>query len=176
VLIASMVKLAGTSQRDKASDPSSVLSGMNAALFGNTQNQLLTAAYVHLDSESRVAVLGGGASANASAPRREGDRGRGKRLDAGGIRLYYLFERCSAAAVGGSVAALHRWTCGGGERLGRILWAGGAGNATTADRRGCAHRCCGPDYFYCAAVGASQDDDLTVLACDYIGVDLVAAN
>jgi phosphoserine phosphatase RsbU/P len=53
VLIASMVKLAGTSQRDKASDPSSVLTGMNAALFGNTQNQLLTAAYVHLDSESR---------------------------------------------------------------------------------------------------------------------------
>ena len=53
MLIASMVKLAGTSQRDKASDPSSVLSGMNAALFGNTQNQLLTAAYVHLDSESR---------------------------------------------------------------------------------------------------------------------------
>jgi phosphoserine phosphatase RsbU/P len=53
VLIASMVKLAGTSQRDKASDPSSVLSGPNAALFGNTQNQLLTAAYVHLDSESR---------------------------------------------------------------------------------------------------------------------------
>ena len=53
MLIASMVKLAGTSQRDKASDPSSVLSGTNAALFGNTQNQLLTAAYVHLDSESR---------------------------------------------------------------------------------------------------------------------------
>ena len=53
MLIASMVKLAGTSQRDKASDPSSVLSGMNAALFGNTQNQLLTAAYVHLDSEAR---------------------------------------------------------------------------------------------------------------------------
>jgi sigma-B regulation protein RsbU (phosphoserine phosphatase) len=53
VLIASMVKLAGTSQRDKAADPSSVLTGMNAASFGNTQNQLLTAAYVHLDSESR---------------------------------------------------------------------------------------------------------------------------
>src|SRR5258708_12564656 len=50
-LIASMVKLAATSQRDNATDPSSLLSGMNAALCGNTQNQFVTAAYVHLDSD-----------------------------------------------------------------------------------------------------------------------------
>ncbi|MGD0268286.1 MAG: PP2C family protein-serine/threonine phosphatase [Candidatus Sulfotelmatobacter sp.] len=49
-LIASMVKLAATSQRANAGDPARLLAGMNAALCGNTQNQFVTAAYVHLDS------------------------------------------------------------------------------------------------------------------------------
>ena len=51
-LIASMVKLAAASQRAVAGDPSRFLSGMNSALLGNTQNQFVTAAYVHLNSES----------------------------------------------------------------------------------------------------------------------------
>jgi len=49
-LIAAMVKLAATSQRANAADPAALLSGMNAALCGNTQNQFVTAAYVHLDA------------------------------------------------------------------------------------------------------------------------------
>lgn len=52
-LIASMVKLAAASQRAVAADPSRFLSGMNSALLGNTQNQFVTAAYVHLNAESR---------------------------------------------------------------------------------------------------------------------------
>ena len=52
-LIASMVKLAAASQRAAASDPSQLLFGMNAALYGNTQSQFITAAYVHLDAHSR---------------------------------------------------------------------------------------------------------------------------
>ena len=52
-LIASMVKLAAASQRAMASDPSQFLLGMNAALYGNTQSQFVTAAYVYLDSHSR---------------------------------------------------------------------------------------------------------------------------
>lgn len=50
-LIASMVKLAATSQRSQASDPAALLSGMNAALHGNTQSQFVTAAYVYLDAQ-----------------------------------------------------------------------------------------------------------------------------
>src|SRR5215468_893946 len=49
-LIASMVKLAAASQRAVAADPSRFLAGMNATLLGNTQEQFVTAAYVHLDS------------------------------------------------------------------------------------------------------------------------------
>jgi sigma-B regulation protein RsbU (phosphoserine phosphatase) len=52
-LIASMVKLAATAQRAHASDPAGFLAGMNAVLFGNTQQQFVTAAYVYLDSETR---------------------------------------------------------------------------------------------------------------------------
>ena len=51
-LIASMVKLAAASQRAVAADPCRFLSGMNSALLGNTQNQFVTAAYVHLNSRS----------------------------------------------------------------------------------------------------------------------------
>ncbi len=51
-LIASMVKLAATSQRANAGDPARLLAGMNAALRGNTQEQFVTAAYVHLDATS----------------------------------------------------------------------------------------------------------------------------
>lgn len=51
-LIASMVKLAATSQRENAADPAALLSGMNAVLYGNTQNQFVTAAYVYLDVPS----------------------------------------------------------------------------------------------------------------------------
>lgn len=49
-LIASMVKLAAASQRDNAADPAAFLAGMNSALCGNTQSQFVTAAYVHLNA------------------------------------------------------------------------------------------------------------------------------
>jgi phosphoserine phosphatase RsbU/P len=49
-LIASMVKLAATSQRANATDPAALLSGMNTVLHGNTQSQFVTAAYVYLDA------------------------------------------------------------------------------------------------------------------------------
>lgn len=52
-LIASMVKLAAASQKEHARDPSVFLSRLNNILFGNTQNQFVTAAYVHLDSNAR---------------------------------------------------------------------------------------------------------------------------
>lgn len=52
-LIASMVKLAAASQKEHADNPSVFLSGLNSVLLGNTQNQFVTAAYVHLDSNAR---------------------------------------------------------------------------------------------------------------------------
>ena len=60
-LIASMVKMAATSQRANAAEPALLLTGMNTALCGNTQSQFVTAAYVHLDAragELRYAAAG----------------------------------------------------------------------------------------------------------------------
>ena len=51
-LIASMVKMAATSQRAHAADPAALLAGMNAALCGNTQGQYVTAAYAYLDADA----------------------------------------------------------------------------------------------------------------------------
>ena len=51
-LIASMVKMAATSQRANAAEPALLLTGMNTALYGNTQNEFVTAAYVHLDAQA----------------------------------------------------------------------------------------------------------------------------
>jgi phosphoserine phosphatase RsbU/P len=51
-LIASMVKLAATSQRSHANDPAKVLLGMNSALHGNTQSQFVTAAYLYVDAQA----------------------------------------------------------------------------------------------------------------------------
>jgi phosphoserine phosphatase RsbU/P len=49
-LIASMMKVAITSQRHSATTPERLLAGVNETLCGNTQNQFVTAAYVHLDA------------------------------------------------------------------------------------------------------------------------------
>ncbi len=51
-LISSMVKLASKTQRSHATDPAKFLSGMNATLCGNAQDQFVTAAYVFLDRAS----------------------------------------------------------------------------------------------------------------------------
>jgi phosphoserine phosphatase RsbU/P len=51
-MIASMVKMAASSQRENVADPGALLSGMNAVLCGNTQKQFVTAAFVYLDAES----------------------------------------------------------------------------------------------------------------------------
>ena len=50
-LIASMVKLAASSQRAAADNPAGLLANMNAILCGNSQSHFVTAAYVFLDAE-----------------------------------------------------------------------------------------------------------------------------
>ena len=52
-LIASMVKMAAISQRANAAHPGQLLTAMNRALCGNTQGQYVTAACVHIDAENR---------------------------------------------------------------------------------------------------------------------------
>lgn len=60
-LIASMVKIAASSQRAHLRAPAELLTGINLALCGHTQSQFVTAAYVYLDAraqEFRYAAAG----------------------------------------------------------------------------------------------------------------------
>ncbi len=50
-LIASMVKMATSAQRQHVASPERLLAGVNEALVGSTQGQFVTAAYVYLDAE-----------------------------------------------------------------------------------------------------------------------------
>jgi sigma-B regulation protein RsbU (phosphoserine phosphatase) len=170
-LIASMVKLAATAQRANAADPSGVLSGMNAALFGNTQNQFVTAAYVHLDSESRELRY----SAAGHPPMLLLRDGKVREVMENGLMLAAFDFATYSTAVhqlesgdrlllytdGIVEAASASGEFFGQEALGALLRdTAGIAPTDAADR-------------IIAAVqtwAASQDDDLTVLVCDYVGV------
>jgi phosphoserine phosphatase RsbU/P len=57
-LVASMLQSALAAQSKHASDPASVLSGLNRALYGKFQSHFVTAAYLFLDVEDGIAVYG----------------------------------------------------------------------------------------------------------------------
>ncbi len=57
-LIASMVKVALAAQRDHADRPAAVLAGMNDTLCGQLAGQYVTAAYLFIDTESRLIRYG----------------------------------------------------------------------------------------------------------------------
>jgi phosphoserine phosphatase RsbU/P len=168
-LIASMVKLAAASQRAVAADPSRFLSGMNSALFGNTQNQFVTAAYVHLNSASRELRY----SAAGHPPLLLVRDGSVTRIEENGLILA-AFDSASYAT------AVHRLETG--DRV--VMYTDGILEASNA----------AGDFFGHAALcdlvaktkglspamaadsiissvrrwSAKQDDDLTVLVCDYL--------
>jgi sigma-B regulation protein RsbU (phosphoserine phosphatase) len=171
-LIASMVKLAATSQRAQAADPSSFLAGMNSALLGNTQNQFVTAAYVHLDSEARELRY----SAAGHPPMLLLRQGSVREIEENGLMLAaFDFAKYSNAAHGLEPGdRLLLYTDGileaadasgkffGKDSLSNLLrQTSGLTPSEVADR-------------IIASVGqwaVSQDDDLTVLVCDYLGTE-----
>lgn len=176
-LIASMVKVAATAQRANAANPSRLLAGMNAVLCGNTQNQFVTAAYVHLDSQAREIRY----SAAGHPPMlllREGkvcevlENGlmlaafdfaayttAAQKLQPGDRLLLYTDGIVEAASAGGDFF--------GQESLSALLrQTSGVAPAAAADR-------------IISAVqqwAVSQDDDLTVLVCDYVGDAALSVN
>jgi phosphoserine phosphatase RsbU/P len=172
-LIASMVKLAASSQRAVAADPSRFLSGMNSALLGNTQNQFVTAAYVHLNSESGELRY----SAAAHPPLLLLRSGRVTQIEKNGLML-------AAFAFASYSTAVHKLEAG--DRM--VMYTDGILEASNA-----AGDFFGPDALcdllkrtrdLSPALAADaivssvqqwsgkQDDDLTVLICDYTpGID-----
>ena len=175
-LIASMVKMAATSQRAQASHPAALMAGMNSALCGNTQGQYVTAAYVYLDAKAGemqysaaghpamlllrkgtvteiaengmlLAAVDGASYENKSLPLQSGDR----------LLLY----------TDGLVEARN----GDGKLFGEQSLAAelqSSGRMSPAEA---------VDHLIAAVQrwATLQDDDLTVLVCDYLGSPLPAA-
>jgi phosphoserine phosphatase RsbU/P len=170
-LIASMVKLAATSQRANASDPAMLLSGMNTVLCGNTQEQFVTAAYAYLDAASATLRY----SAAAHPPMLLLRSGNVVELTENGLMLAaFSFATYSTAEYPlESGDRLVLYTDGvleaanaageefGPHRLSALLQDGARLNAEAA-----------ADHIISSlqAWSKSQNDDLTILICDYAAV------
>ena len=167
-LIASMVKLAAASQRDHIADPAAFLTGMNGVLCGNTQSQFVTAAYVHLS-----ATLGEMRYAAAAHPPllllREGEVAEilenGLMLGAFATAEYAMTvqtlqpgDRLLLYTDGIMEAANARHEEFGRERLGALL----------RETQQLPHEEAA-DLILSTVQrwSASQEDDLTLLVCDY---------
>ena len=167
-LIASMVKLAATSQRSHADDPAKVLLGMNSALHGNTQSQFVTAAYLYLDAQAhefRYAAAG-------HPPMLLLREGQVTAIAENGLMLAaFDFATYDALAqplqprdrlllyTDGIVEAAN--TAGeffGQENLSKLL---------KDSRPMTAHQAADHIIRAVQSWSTSQDDDLTVLVCDY---------
>ncbi len=167
-LIASMVKMAATSQRALVADPAGLLSGMNAALCGNTQQQFVTAAYVHLDSQTGELRY----SAAGHPPMLVLRRGEVTEVEENGLMLAAF----SFATYLNAVSSLEP-----GDRI--LLYTDGILEASNAgreefgkDRLRTLLRQCGSlshsetaDRIMSTVQGwaVTQEDDLTLLVCDY---------
>jgi sigma-B regulation protein RsbU (phosphoserine phosphatase) len=169
-LIASMVKLAATSQRANAADPAMLLSGMNAVLCGNTQSQFVTAAYVYLDAASSTLRY----SAAAHPPMLLLRAGEVVEIVENGLMLAAFNFATYATAVHPLAPGdrLLLYTDGlleaanahgeefGPHRLSQLLKQSAQRNAEDA-----------ADHIVSSlrTWARAQNDDLTVLICDYTG-------
>jgi sigma-B regulation protein RsbU (phosphoserine phosphatase) len=169
-LIASMVKVAAGTQRIHARHPAEFLCGMNNALCGNTQDQFVTAAYVYLDSESEFFSYAAAGHPPLLLLR---DR-QVQEIEENGLVLG-LMEDASYSEVNHPLLPGDRlllYTDGlleaanpaaeffGKERLSRLLIAtAGLSTDQAADRMLSTVRDWSP----------KQEDDLTVIVCDFRG-------
>jgi len=169
-LIASMLKMAADSNRLRAAEPAALLQAMNSALHGSTRGEMVTAAYVYLDAESKemrysaaghpaMLMLREGAVTEvvenglplAAAPF---DSFRERRLEirAGDRLLLYTDGLVEARNGAGEMFGEERLTAAFASSV----------HAATEEAAGA----------ILAAVerwSAQQDDDRTVLVCDYLG-------
>jgi sigma-B regulation protein RsbU (phosphoserine phosphatase) len=162
--------MAAISQRSQAAQPAQLLAGMNAALCGNTQGQYVTAAYVYLDAEKRE-MRYSAAGHPAMLLLREG------------VVTEIVENGMLLAAVEEPVYSNKTLALEPGDRL--LLYTDGLVEARNAEGKlfgdGSLMAALkksaklGPseaiDQMVDAVLrwGTSQDDDLTVLVCDFVG-------
>jgi phosphoserine phosphatase RsbU/P len=169
-LIASMVKMAASSQRANADQPAELLAGMNAALCGHTQDQFVTAAYVHLDAATRELRY----AAAGHPPMFLLRGGEVKEIAENGL----LLAATSAASYAQIALPVEP-----GDRL--LLYTDGVVEARNGQGKMFGEASLIDAFRQTAALppadaagrivaevqqwAKSQDDDLTLLICDYLG-------
>lgn len=175
-LIASMVKMAATSQRAHAADPAALMTGMNSALCGSMQGQYATAAYVYLDAGAQELHYSA-AGHPAMLLLRDGTV---TEIAENGMLL---------AAVPGANYESKLLPLESGDRL--LLYTDGLLEARNAEGTLFGEQSLAAelktsigmtpsetaDHLIDAAQrwAFSQDDDLTVLVCDFVGTPIPAA-
>ena len=175
-LIASMVKMAAISQRAQAPQPAALLTGMNSALCGNTQGQYVTAAYVYLDAGARELHY-----AAAGHP--------AMLLLRDGVVTEIVENGMLLAAVPSASYESKSLPLKSGDRL--LLYTDGLVEARNAEGTLFGEQSLAAELKTSARmtpsdtadhlIGAvqrwalSQDDDLTVLVCDFVGASNFAA-
>lgn len=175
-LIASMVKMAATSQRAQVANPAALLGGMNAALCGNTQGQYVTAAYVYLDGRAKELHYSAAGHPAMLLLR----KGAVTEIAENGMLL---------AAVEGASYDIKSLPLENGDRL--LLYTDGLIEARSAEGKLFGEESLAVGLKASAHLTPSetvehliesvqrwsrmQDDDLTVLVCDYVGAPETAA-
>jgi phosphoserine phosphatase RsbU/P len=168
-LIASMVKMAATSQRAQAAHPAALLSGMNSALCGNTQGQYVTAAYVYLNAHARELCYSAAGHPAMLLLR----RGVVTEIEENGMLL---------AAVDDAIYDNKSLPLETGDRL--LLYTDGLVEARNADGKLFGEKSLAEELKTSSRLSPSetvdhliaavqrwaktQDDDLTVLVCDFV--------
>jgi sigma-B regulation protein RsbU (phosphoserine phosphatase) len=169
-LIASMLKMTADSNRSKATEPAILLQAMNAALHGSTRGEMVTAAYVYLDANARE-MRYAAAGHPAMLMLREGAVTEvvenGLPLAAAPTDSFH--ERTLAISAGDRLLlytdGLVEARNGAGEMFGEERLTAAFASTFHAATEDAAGR-------ILAAVerwSAQQDDDRTVLVCDYLG-------
>jgi sigma-B regulation protein RsbU (phosphoserine phosphatase) len=169
-LIASMVKMAAISQRSLAAHPAELLTGMNTALCGNTQGQFVTVAYVYLDADAqqmRYAAAGHPAMLLLRNGTVSEIAENGLLLAASDLETYS--EKTLPLQPGDRLLLYTDGLVEARNAKGELLGE----DALSATLR--ATVALMPDEAADRLIAAaqqwakSQDDDLTVLVCDYLG-------
>ncbi len=169
-LIASMVKLAAASQRAHAAQPSVFLSHMNSALMGNTQNQFVTAAYVHLDSCSSELRY----SAAGHPPMLLLRNGDITKVEENGLMLA-AFDFASYSTVthplerGDRILLYTDGVVEAANSAGEFFGIEGLCELFRQTHGSTASQAADMIVSKIKAWSRTQDDDLTVLVCDYAG-------
>jgi phosphoserine phosphatase RsbU/P len=167
-LIASMMKVAITSQRHQAMNPERLLAGVNEALCGNTQNQFVTAAYVHLDAGCGKFCYAAAGHPPMLLLRDE----QVSRIEENGLVLAFLSSAVYASTKQPLLSGdrLLLYTDGiieaanaGGEEFGYER----VGNLLQASAKMAAEEAADLILNTVSRWSSSQSDDLTVIVCDY---------